>query len=244
MFQRTSQTARVRDEGEKPFWISYADLMTAMMVLFLVVMVASLSAVTQKIKEMEQGEKARGADIQRMCESLQLRALAKNQTIQINCKDNRISFGEAGRFASNRYNLNAKGQAALQDVVPLILDVANSPEGEKWLKQVVIEGFTDTRGAYLYNLHLSLQRSEWVMCSLLDSRSPVQKGLSEARQQQIRSMFLAGGVSFNNAKDSDEASRRVELRMQFFGLKEKEDELMELPPVFTTSEREKCQLEM
>lgn len=35
---------RHSDEAEKPFWISYADLMTAMMVLFLVVMVASLSS--------------------------------------------------------------------------------------------------------------------------------------------------------------------------------------------------------
>jgi hypothetical protein len=31
------------------------------------------------------------------------------------------------------------------------------------------------------------------------------------------------GVSFNNAKESKEASRRVELRMQFFGLKDKRD---------------------
>lgn len=36
---------RKRDEGEKPFWISYADLMTAMMVLFLVVMSVSLLVV-------------------------------------------------------------------------------------------------------------------------------------------------------------------------------------------------------
>lgn len=244
MFQKASQSTRAKDEGEKPFWISYADLMTAMMVLFLVVMVASLSALTAEIAGRGKDEEDRKTDIQNMCLSLQEKARLKNQTIQIDCKDNRISFGEAGRFASNRYNLNAEGQKALQEVVPLVLDVANSAEGRKWLKQVVIEGFTDTRGSYLYNLHLSLQRSQWVMCSLLDSRSPVQQGLSEARQQQIRSMFLAGGVSFNNAKDSDEASRRVELRMQFFGLKEKEDDLIEPAPVFTTSEREKCQLEM
>jgi hypothetical protein len=28
----------VRDEAEKPFWISFSDMMTALMVLFLVVM--------------------------------------------------------------------------------------------------------------------------------------------------------------------------------------------------------------
>ena len=31
-----------RDEAEKPFWISFADLMTALMVLFLVVMGVAL----------------------------------------------------------------------------------------------------------------------------------------------------------------------------------------------------------
>lgn len=35
-----------RDEAEKPFWISFADLMTALMVLFLVVMGVALLAVT------------------------------------------------------------------------------------------------------------------------------------------------------------------------------------------------------
>jgi len=244
MFGKSAAPGRARDEGEKPFWISFADLMTAMMILFLVVMVASLSSVTQRIQQAEQGEKQRGKDIAKLCQDLKLRASGLNQTIVVDCRDNRISFGEAGRFGHNQYFLNDQGQRALQDVVPLILDAADSEEGRKWLKQVVIEGFTDTDGSYLYNLHLSLQRSEWVMCSLLDSRSPVQQGLSAERQQQIRSMFLAGGVSFNNAKESKEASRRVELRMQFFGLKDKEHAGSEEQPVFTTSTPEKCQLEM
>ncbi|MFY2979951.1 hypothetical protein ACOQLH_31135, partial [Klebsiella pneumoniae] len=94
-----------------------------------------------------------------------------------------------------------------------------------------------------YNLHLSLQRSEWVMCSLLDSRSPLQKSISAEQQIQIRKLFLAGGVSFNNAKESKEASRRVELRMQFFGLKDKRDgtEEVDFPPVVN---KEVCQLVM
>ena len=234
---------RHSDEAEKPFWISYADLMTAMMVLFLVVMVASLSSVTQRIQRAEEGEKVRGKDIARLCERLELHARNVNKTIVVDCHDNRISFGEAGRFDHNRFFLNAEGQKALQDVVPLVLDAAESEEGRKWFKQIVIEGFTDTDGSYLYNLHLSLQRSEWVMCSLLDSRSPLQNSISAEQQIQIRKLFLAGGVSFNNAKESKEASRRVELRMQFFGLKDKRDGLNELdfPSVVN---KEVCQLVM
>ncbi|MBW1213006.1 OmpA family protein [Pantoea allii] len=234
---------RRSDEAEKPFWISYADLMTAMMVLFLVVMVASLSSVTQRIQRAEEGEKVRGQDIARLCERLELHARNVNKTIVVDCHDNRISFGEAGRFDHNRFFLNAEGQKALQDVVPLVLDAAESEEGKRWFKQIVIEGFTDTDGSYLYNLHLSLQRSEWVMCSLLDSRSPLQNSISTEQQIQIRKLFLAGGVSFNNAKESKEASRRVELRMQFFGLKDKHDGLNELdfPSVVN---KEVCQLVM
>src|SRR3989344_4361140 len=236
--------ARAKDEAEKPFWISFADLMTAMMILFLVVMVAALSSVTQRINQAEQGEKQRSRDISQLCEHLQLKAKGSNATIVVDCKDNRISFGEAGRFGHNQYSLSDEGQSALQGVVPLILDAADSEEGRKWFKQVVIEGFTDTVGSYLYNLHLSLQRSEWVMCSLLDSRSPLQIGLSAERQQQIRSMFLAGGVSFNNAKDTKEESRRVELRMQVFGLKDQEHEGQEPALEFAYAANEKCQLEM
>jgi Membrane MotB of proton-channel complex MotA/MotB len=36
------------DEAEKPFWISFSDLMSALMVLFLVVMSVALLAVIKK----------------------------------------------------------------------------------------------------------------------------------------------------------------------------------------------------
>jgi len=45
-----------RDEAEKPFWISFADLMTALMVLFLVVMGVALLAVTTNVTEREKNQ--------------------------------------------------------------------------------------------------------------------------------------------------------------------------------------------
>ena len=231
--------ARSKDEGEKPFWISFADLMTAMMILFLVVMVAALSSVTQRINQAEQGEKQRNKDISQICEHLSLKAKSASKTIVVDCKDNRISFGDAGRFGHNQYALSNDGQSALQEVVPMILDAANSEEGRKWFKQVVIEGFTDTDGSYLYNLNLSLRRSEWVMCSLLDSKFST-ANLTEQQKNQVKQLFLAGGVAFNGAKDSKEASRRVELRLNFYGLKEKES--AEPQPHFVSAPTETCQL--
>lgn len=238
MFGKTQPKVRNKDEGEKPFWISYADLMTAMMILFLVVMVVALMTVGLVDAEGKERKQA----IEALCTQLKFESKSKHSSISVNCEDNRINFGEAGRFAHNAYKLGPEGEAALREVVPLILAAADSKEGKDWFKQVVIEGFTDTDGSYLYNLHLSLQRSEWVMCSLLDDRRKAAVGLSEAQQGRVRDLFLAGGVSFNNAKESKDASRRVELRMQFHGLKEKGGKGTEKAPEFHITRPEVCQL--
>jgi outer membrane protein OmpA-like peptidoglycan-associated protein len=237
---RYKAVPKQRDEGEKPFWISFADLMTALMTLFLVVMAVSLMVVTKKINEATQAENQRKEDILQICSSIEKEAALKNRIIQVDCKDNRISFGEAGRFGHNDYRLNDTGTTALNALVPIVLQAANSGKGQKWFKQIVIEGFTDTDGSYLYNLNLSLRRSEWVMCSLLDPRFAGSGILTEQQKNQVKRLFLAGGVAFNAAKDSKEASRRVELRLQFYGLKEKEEAGPQ--PVFVSAPVEVCQL--
>lgn len=237
---RYRKPPKQRDDGEKPFWISFADLMTALMTLFLVVMAVSLMVVTKKINEATQAENDRKSDIQDICQDIQKQAILKNRVIEVNCKDNRISFGEAGRFEHNDYRLNPTGTEALNALVPIVLNAANSNKGEKWFKQIVIEGFTDTDGAYLYNLNLSLRRSEWVMCNLLDPKFSESSQLTEQQKNQIKQLFLAGGVAFNGAKDSKEASRRVELRLNFYGLKEKET--AEPQPQFVSAPIEICQL--
>lgn len=240
MFQYSAPPARSKDDGEKPFWISYADLMTALMVLFLVVMVASIVSVTQLVEMETKGAKAREKDIADLCRDLEIKAKSVNAAIHVDCKENRINFGEAGRFGYDDYKLGAEGNRALQQVVPLVLEAAESTEGKKWFKQILIEGSTDTDGSYLFNLHLSLQRSEWVMCALLDNKFVNDIGLDEEQKSLVRNLFLAGGVSFNNAKESKEASRRVELRMQFYGLKD--DKLIQEKPVFSITKAETCKL--
>ena len=52
-----------RDQAEKPFWISFADLMSALMVLFLVVMSAALLSVTKTLTDKEVQEAQHEKDI-------------------------------------------------------------------------------------------------------------------------------------------------------------------------------------
>jgi outer membrane protein OmpA-like peptidoglycan-associated protein len=224
MLTQFGRRAGSKSEGERPFWISYADFMTAMMTTCLVAMAVAILAATQQLKKKASAEEDRVESIREVCQEIE-GGLSNNSIIHINCQSNRIDFGVAGRFDYKEYRLRADGESALAVVVPLILKAAASSAGQRWLKQVVIEGYTDTKGSYLYNLYLSLQRSYWVMCNLVDPARNAQLGLSADQVQQVRDLFLAGGVSFNDAQVSDDASRRVELRLEFFPLGENRSQL-------------------
>lgn len=233
----TRRPPRRRDDAEKPFWISFSDLMSAMMVLFLIAMAVTIAAVTRVI---EGPEDIRTGEIKQVCEALK-ESLSSDANISVNCADHRIKFGEVGRFALNSYRLPEEANATIGRLVPAVLEASDSELGRKWLKQVIVEGYTDPIGGYLYNLHLSLQRSEWMMCLLMDPRRNERLYLTPEQLARVRQLFLAGGVSFNNQRETADESRRVELRIQFYGLDEAHGH-SQSETISAVVEADKCQL--
>jgi outer membrane protein OmpA-like peptidoglycan-associated protein len=211
---------RGRDEAEKPFWISFADLMTSLMVLFLVVMSVALLAITQKDSDREAAEGGRSNDISKMLTSLD-RCAASFPGVKIHRERNAIDFGDQARFESASHRLSADQANLLRRFVPCVLKMAKLIPDKGWLKRVVAEGFADSRGTYLFNLDLSLKRSQRVLCVLLEPQSATSGGLSIEDKASIQELFLVGGYSFNSAKDSLEESRRIELRLEFYEVGEK-----------------------
>jgi outer membrane protein OmpA-like peptidoglycan-associated protein len=206
-----------RDEAEKPFWISFADLMTALMVLFLVVMCVALLAVTKNVTEREKAEELHRKDIELILERF-VEAAKKYDGIKVD-KDRRvIDFGDRARFAFGKSTLTPEQETLLRQFVPEILTLANDGLGKRVFKRVVVEGYTDKTGSYLSNLNLSLQRSQRVLCTMFSTGGAYL--LSDPQKEDVRSLFLVGGYSFNAAKNTDDESRRVEMRMEFLGINE------------------------
>lgn len=216
---------RGRDEGERPFWISYADLMTALMMLFLVVMAVALFAITSRNDRHKE-------DIDKCLGKLN-HLVAAQPGIELDIENRRVSFGERARFALSDYNLSAASARQLREFAPVILKFADSTCGKELLRQVVVEGYTDRSGNYLLNLDLSLKRAHSVLCALYDQPEANEQSLSESQKQRIRELFLVGGYSSNSARDTDEESRRVELRLEFKSLidldKEEDQKSKKLP---------------
>ena len=209
---------RVKDEAEKPFWISFADLMTALMVLFLVVMGVALLAVTKNVTEREKQEEQHRQDIELILNGF-AQAAQRYDGIKVDRDRRVVDFGDRARFAFGKSNLAPDQETVLRQFVPEIINLANDGLGRKVLKRIVVEGYTDKTGSYLSNLNLSLQRSQRVLCAMFAGSGT--SLLSEEQKESVRSLFLVGGYSFNASKDTDEESRRVEMRLEFLGVGER-----------------------
>ena len=208
---RLSPRHKGREEAEKPFWISFSDLMTALMALFLVAMTVALLAITHEISESERQKAARDKDIEQLLRRLQQ---AAQDFPGIAVRGPTIDFGDRARFESNSHRLTDEQARLLRTFIPQVLQLARDPLGQQWLKRISVEGFADARGNYLHNLNLSLQRSERVLCALL-APPGVPDALSNADRQLVRDIFLVSGASFNAPKASAEESRRIELKLEF-----------------------------
>ncbi len=204
---------RRKNEAEKPFWISFADLMTALMVLFLVAMAVALLSVTEGLRKQDDQRVQRDKGISSCLQDIAQMTQEKSLT-GVQLRGQTLELGTLAEFPKDSHQLDAQRADFLRDFIPKVLEVARTPACQMWLKRFVLEGYASPEGSYLYNLNLSLARSQRVLCVLLDDASA--KAPSQADRQAVRDMFFVGGSSFNSAiLNQPEKSRRVELRLEF-----------------------------
>jgi outer membrane protein OmpA-like peptidoglycan-associated protein len=211
--QQAASGAPSGDDAEKSIWISFADLMTALMVLFLLVMTVSLLTVARAGADAQGQKQQRQQDIAALMATIE-HAAQSHEGIKVDGMRRVIDFGDRARFDTGSHALNPEAARRLRAFVPELLAVADSADGQRLLQRIVVEGFADPRGSYLMNLNLSLQRAQRVLCVLLDPADGGE-GLTAKQRQRVRELFAVGGFSFNAPRASHEASRRIELRIEF-----------------------------
>jgi hypothetical protein len=228
---RTATTRRSREEGEKPFWISFSDLMSALMVLFLVALSVALLAVTKKVSEDEREDKARTEAISVLMSEIR-QVVSQKEFEGVRVIGNTIDFGPRGRFEREGQNMLSMPQRELlRQFTPKLLDQLRvSDAGKIWFKRAVVEGYASQTGKYLFNLNLSLERSERVLCELLRDPTNGAAALSEPDRKLIATRFFVGGASFNSLRSTADDSRRIEFKLEFKTRQERSDELIHPTP--------------
>ena len=222
-------------EGDdKAFWISFADLMTALMVLFLVVMAVALLTITRAQTSPAPSAPTTAPptpptppasspvnppvapeieEIERLIRQVAA-AVDAAPGVRFDARRHVIDFGDRARFETGSHRLDPASAKLLREFVPQLLAITQSELGQRWVRRVVVEGFADQRGNYLYNLDLSLRRAQRVLCTLLESQVEG-TSLTDAQRLQVKSIFAVGGFSFNDQRASLDASRRIEMRIEF-----------------------------
>jgi outer membrane protein OmpA-like peptidoglycan-associated protein len=209
---RNAASRANRDPAEKPFWITYSDLMTALMVLFMVAMAAAIMAITQGVHRLEQEKSARD-DSLKSCMS-EIAASSQGRGFSgVHVSGNSIDFGSIAEFDRRGHDLTGERKDTIRKVMSGVLASARSGKCSPWIRSIVVEGYASQEGSYLLNLNLSLQRAQRMLCILLDSKAAT--ALSEEERKFVRRKFLVGGASFNAVKARPEESRRVEFRIDF-----------------------------
>ena len=212
---KASRRRASKEEAEKPFWISFSDLMTALMVLFLVAMAVALVAVTHGLATINKDKEDREKTIQTCVADV--RALTRQPEFGgVTVRGNSIDFGTLVLFDNNKHTfVSSDHEHFIRSFVPRVLE------------RVVVEGFASQKGDYLYNLNLSYLRSQRVLCVLLDSQAA--DALTVDDRKLIQTLFLVGGSSFNTAAGDAAQMRRVELKLEFRDLATEKDRPADIP---------------
>lgn len=222
---RTATPRRGREEGEKPFWISFSDLMSALMVLFLVALSVALLAVTKKVSQDDREDKERIEAIASLMKEIQ-KVVSEKEFEGVRVIGNTIDFGPRGRFEREGQNtLSPPQRQLLRQFTPKLLDrLRTTDAGKYWFKRGVVEGYASQSGKYLFNLNLSLERSERVLCELLREPGNGDAALSDIDRKLIATQFFVGGASFNSLRATASDSRRIEFKLEFKSRQERRDE--------------------
>lgn len=231
------------DEPEKPFWISYADLMSALAILFLITSTVTIVSMASLAEELEKQKKAleaknvtletietiRSGEINKF--NIELKEQLKLIGADYDEVTNSIILDQRANFKSGSHELTPEGAELLKNASTKVLETIRKNPYGKWVKAIIVEGHTDTDGDYLMNLDLSQRRAQKALCLILTHDSDKKKD-AELISMAI-DYFAVGGNAFKYAKSSKEESRRAELKVEYLHNAEKRTKLQNVPSVGT-----------
>jgi len=205
---------------EQPsFWVSYSDLMAGMLLVFVLLLVVAMVHYSEFIRQKK--EILEVQEQKMMAFQIIQNQLIENLTVTFQTRDIKVSVDpqtgvvriEAGiLFGEDEYELTRDGVFRLKSIFDAYISVVLSQAFADYVKQIEIEGHTNSNGTYLYNLELSQRRALAVMKVLLDHAGP--------HQDRLKEKVVASGRSFSHLIRDDQGhedpilSRRIEIKFR------------------------------
>lgn len=220
--ERSRQIRRIEEEGNH-YWMSYSDLMSALLLIFaLLLMVNIFGNQTEMEAKDKMIEEVLGIKT-RIIEELGKAFSDSNLEMDIDPQTGAIRFSSGVFFGFDSSEVSNDGRQNLESFVPQYIGILLSDEFKDHISQIIIEGHTDQSGSYLYNLELSQNRAFSVVEVIFSENFP-----DFEEKNDLRELVTSNGRSFtvpmydNNGEIDNDKSRRVEFKFRL-----KDEELIE-----------------
>ncbi|MEN2767486.1 OmpA family protein [Ornithinibacillus xuwenensis] len=206
------------DEGH--FWPSFTDLLTIILLCFILLFIVMMVIKSLQIEEMKRTiDQIMGVRVQ-LVNELKNEFSDTSSGITVDEETGAIIFDTDILFEFDKAALKPASYEFLDEFVPKYLDVLLGSGYEEYVAEIIIEGHTDRSGGYLYNLKLAQDRAYSVASYILSEDFPY-KNIQEHLQGKL-TVNSKSYTDFRTSEDgqySAEASRRVEFK---FRLKDEE----------------------
>lgn len=209
MAMRNRRRHRERPTNDFDHWIMYSDLMAGLVLMFILFLAVSVLTYHHLLQQKEARINALLGVQTAIVHSLEQEFQKSHLHMTINPKTGDIQFASDVFFAFNSYQVSPAGVKSLKSFIPAYISVLLSPKYRHDISAIVVEGYTDRQGTYLYNLNLSQERA----LSVVDTIFSPAFG-SFPYQTELQKYITAEGRSFNDpvyidGRYSAKASRRV-----------------------------------
>lgn len=137
--------------------------------------------------------------------------------VAVNEDNGIITLDSSILFEYDSAELTKEGMKLLDEVLPKYVGVVFGDEAKGYVSEMIIEGHTDDKGSYLYNLSLSQRRAYAVANYCLDEDCHI---LTDAQKEELGKALTANGKSFSvpvvneDGSVNAEKSRRVEIKFR------------------------------
>jgi len=205
-------------KGEETQWISFSDMMTSLMMVFLFVSVAYMFLIQKEIVGYQDKKNALYKELSNEFKNdFEPWGMELDSDLTIKFKDPNVLFEEHSPTITPQFD------AILQQFIPRYLSIVASDQYTDVISEVRIEGHTAVDPNYLYTIDLSQRRSNAVLAKILAHSAYAD--LSPDVQKRVQFWFTSNGLGNGRMLDEDgiyvidsgnepsKISRRVEFKI-------------------------------
>ncbi|WP_047985998.1 OmpA family protein [Ornithinibacillus californiensis] len=209
-----------RESDEGHFWPSFTDVLTIILLCFILIFIVMMVIKSFQIEEMKRTiDQIMGVRVN-IVNDLKEEFNDSSTGITVDEKTGAIIFNTDILFEFDQAKLKPESYQFLDEFIPKYLDVLLGSGYEEYVAEIIIEGHTDRSGSYLYNLELAQNRAYSVASYILSDDFPY-----ENIQEHLQEKLTVNSKSYTDFREDEtgeysaEASRRVEFK---FRLKDEE----------------------